>query len=145
MNPGNCIFLLRHCMLLYNQTQKHIQIITWLSLNHPSLSVGYVSNSVNASCYQTRCKCHFFLSATQRISAWCTRHSSAVLLNCGPSSPKLNSNDYNTRFPESYSSEDISCKSAKFLKSKELLVKLRETFKVRFSRCYVLPGNADIY
>jgi len=48
---------------------KHILIIPWLLLNHPSLLVGYVSNAVNANCCQTRCGCHFFLPGTQRMSA----------------------------------------------------------------------------
>jgi len=46
MNLENFIFSLKHCILLYNQSHKYIHIITWLSLNHPSLLVGYVSNSV---------------------------------------------------------------------------------------------------
>ena len=61
MNPGNRIFSLKHCILFYNQTQKkHIQIVTWLSLSYPSLLAGYVSNSVNASCCQTRREYHFY-------------------------------------------------------------------------------------
>jgi len=34
----------------FQPNTKHIQIITCFSLNHPSLLLGYVSNSVNASC-----------------------------------------------------------------------------------------------
>jgi len=121
MNPGNCISL-KHCILLKNQKQKHILIITWLSLNHPSLSLGYVSNSVNASCR------HFFLSATLRISAWCRQHSSATAMQNSQISPKLwpqqakaeNSNDYITKFNEPYSSENTSCKSAIIKKSSSL-------------------------
>jgi len=32
MNPGNCIFSLRHDMLLYEQTQKHVPVITGYSV-----------------------------------------------------------------------------------------------------------------
>jgi len=62
--------------------------------------VGYVGNSVYASCCQTRCGYHFFY---QKCSTAVHGSRSAVqllqcrtlnfLLNCGPSSPKLNSND----------------------------------------------------
>lgn len=46
-NHRNCIYSHKCCILLYLQTQKHIQLITWLQLNHLSLSVGYLINSVN--------------------------------------------------------------------------------------------------
>jgi len=65
---------------------KHIKIITWSSLNHPSLLVAYVSNSVNVSCCQTRRGCDFFF---QQHSAWCTQHSSADAVQNSQLSPKL--------------------------------------------------------
>jgi len=46
-NHRNCIYSHKCCILLYLQTQKHIQLITWLQLNHLSLLVGYLINSVN--------------------------------------------------------------------------------------------------
>jgi len=52
MNPRNCMFSLKRCTQLYQQTRKHVQVITWLQLNHDSLLIRYLCNSVK--CYTKR-------------------------------------------------------------------------------------------
>jgi len=120
------VFSLTRCILLYQQTRKHVQIISCLQLNHDSLLIRYRSNSAkNAICYQTR-RSYFFLSSTQRIGQQCM--VLAVQFSCCsrklhffnsycPSSPEMNSNDYSTRFMESYGIMNMSCKSATLKKS----------------------------
>jgi len=49
INPRNCVFSLTRCIVLYQQTRKHVQIISWLHLNPDSLLIRYRSNS--AKCY----------------------------------------------------------------------------------------------
>ena len=36
--PGNCVFSLKCCMLFHPKTRNIVKNITWLELNHPSLS-----------------------------------------------------------------------------------------------------------
>ena len=55
--------------------------------------MGYVGNSVNSSCCQTRCRCHF-LFQLEGVSAYIQLLQCKTLnflLNCGTSSPKLHS------------------------------------------------------
>jgi len=74
--PKNYLFLLKQRigLLLYQQTRKHVQIITWLQLNHALLLVRYLSNSVNlVKCYVIKHAVGaIFFSATQlRFSRFC--------------------------------------------------------------------------
>jgi len=48
VNPRNCVFSLERCILFYQQTRKHAQIITWLQLNHSSLLIRCLCNSVKS-------------------------------------------------------------------------------------------------
>jgi len=75
-NPGNCVVSVKRCNCCFT---KHIPIITWFQLNHPSLLVRYLGNSANGYCYQTRCGCQYCSSATQFIVAWWAQHSLAEL------------------------------------------------------------------
>jgi len=36
--PGNCVFSLKCCTLFHQKTRNTVKNITWLELNHPSLS-----------------------------------------------------------------------------------------------------------
>ena len=119
---------------------KHIQIITWLSLNHRSLLVGYVSNSTDASCCQTRCECHFFFF--QQQSAWCTQHSSAAyVVQNSQLYPKLWPSCQSwtqlitLRDPLSDTVVKILVLSLQYSKIQQLLVELWETFNAAFTRC----------
>jgi len=131
-DPKKMHLFSKHCILHCFTTKL---IITWLWLNHPSLLVGYLNNpSVNVVKHAVGCGCHFFLLAIQRISAYGARSTVRLLcltlnflLNCCHS-PKLNSNDYTTSFIESYSSENVSCKSAICQKSSSFWIELQGTF-----------------
>jgi len=66
----------------------------------------------------------FFHQHSASVSnAWCLQYSSVSAVenhffdSYGPSSPEMNSNDYSTRFMESYGIMDMSCKSATLKKS----------------------------
>ena len=142
-NPRNCMFSLTHCILLYQQTWKHVQIITWLQLNHDSLLIRYLCNSVKCYPLSNTPWILFFLSATQRISA----HGACNPVSCcnakhhffdsyGPSSPETNSNNYITRFIESYSIINMGCnlQVSNIEEIKQQVAQLRKTIDTAFER-----------
>ena len=79
--PQQLRAFLKWCVLLHQQyIWKHAEIITWLQLNHTSLLVGYLSNSLK--CYLLS-NMLWMLSFFQRHSVsanntWCMQHSSAA-------------------------------------------------------------------
>ena len=112
-NPRNCVFSLKHCVLLYQQTRKHVQIIIWLHLNHNSLLIRHLCNSVKCYPLSNRPRILFFLSF-RNTTHQRTTHGACNPVSCcnaklhffdsyGPNSPEMNSDDYSTRFMESYS------------------------------------------
>ena len=117
------MFLLKRCILHYRQTRKHDQIITWLQLNHASLFVRYLGNSV---------KCYLSWNTPWMLSFLFQQHSALAhqrmvrrACSCctatlhfsysyGPSSPDVNSVIYSATFMQSYC---VGCKSAVLKKS----------------------------
>jgi len=126
-NPRNCVFSLKHCVLLYQQTRKHVQIIIWLHLNHNSLLIRHLCNSVKCYPLSNRPRILFFLSF-RNTTHQRTTHGACNPVSCcnaklhffdsyGPNSPEMNSDDYSTRFMESYSITNMCCKSEILKKS----------------------------
>ena len=54
----NCVFSLKCCMLFHHKTRNTVENITWLELNHPSLSkrsTGCISQDIASCCLLLTC------------------------------------------------------------------------------------------
>ena len=92
-----------HRLPCLSRCQSKIRVVlrqAWSEQSVDSKLMGYLTISVNISCYQTRRSGRFCFSATQRTSAWHAQHSSTAaaqnsrLRAMAPNSPELNSVDY---------------------------------------------------